>query len=199
MTRPVAIVITPPREAWTTDFRALAEHLGTAPDLDLVAIDHIGSTAVSGLPAKDAIDAQVIVRSLAPHERILEALAAVGFVQRPGDWNLRDHIPSGWVGDSREWDKLVVTPPEGQRPSNVHVRAAASANERYALLFRDYLRADSAARQAWGEFKTRLAAIADSRESYGQVKDPATDILMLAAEPWATETAWTVVKSRSAN
>jgi dephospho-CoA kinase len=194
----MAVLITPPREAWRTDFRALAEELGTAPDLDAVAIDHIGSTAVPGLRAKDVIDAQIIVRSLAPTEHILAALAAIGFVQRPGDWNLRDHIPSGWVGDEREWDKLVVGPIQGHRPSNVHVRAAGSANERYALLFRDYLRADQAARRAWGEFKTRLAAIADNREAYGQVKDPATDILLLAAERWAVATGWSVAKSRSA-
>src|SRR5262249_45322745 len=136
-------------------------------------------------------------RSLAPREHILAALGAVGFVQRPGDWNLRDHIPPGWVGDDGEWDKLVVGPPQGQRSSNVHVRAAGSANERYALLFRAYLRADLAAREAWGEFKARLAAITDSRESYGQVKDPATDILILAAEPWAKATSWTVARSRS--
>jgi dephospho-CoA kinase len=194
----MAVLITPPREAWRTDFRALAEELGAAPDLDAVAIDHIGSTAVPGLRAKDVIDAQIIVRSLAPTEHILAALAAIGFVQRPGDWNLRDHIPSGWVGDEREWDKLVVGPIQGHRPSNVHVRAAGSANERYALLFRDYLRADQAARRAWGEFKTRLAAIADNREAYGQVKDPATDILLLAAERWAVATGWSVAKSRSA-
>jgi dephospho-CoA kinase len=194
----MAVLITPPRETWQTDFRTLAEELGTAPDLDAVAIDHIGSTAVPGLRAKDVIDAQIIVRSLAPTEHILAALAAIGFAQRPGDWNLRDHIPSGWVGDEREWDKLVVGPIQGHRPSNVHVRAAGSANERYALLFRDYLRADQAARRAWGEFKTRLAAIADNREAYGQVKDPATDILLLAAERWAVATGWSVAKSRSA-
>jgi dephospho-CoA kinase len=198
MTLPVAVVITPPREAWPTDFRTLAEELGAAPGLEVMAIDHIGSTAVPGLPAKDVIDAQVIVRSLAPREHILGALAAVGFVQRPGDWNLRDHIPLGWVGDDREWDKLVFGPRHGHRPSNVHLRAAGSSNERYALLFRDYLLADPAARRAWGEFKTRLAAIADDRESYGQVKDPASDIVMLAADPWAAATSWTVAKSRSA-
>jgi GrpB-like predicted nucleotidyltransferase (UPF0157 family) len=197
MTLPVAVLIIPSSEAWPTEFRALAEQLGAAACLDVVAIDHIGSTAVPGLPAKDVIDAQVIVRSLAPHQQILAALATVGFVQRPGDWNLRDHIPSGWVGDDREWDKLVVGPLRGQRASNVHVRAAGSANERYALLFRDYLRAEPAARHAWGEFKTRLAAISDDRKSYGQVKDPATDTLLLAAEPWAVAAAWTVAKSRS--
>jgi GrpB-like predicted nucleotidyltransferase (UPF0157 family) len=197
MTLPVAVSIIPPRDAWAKDFQALAEQLGRAPDVDAVAIDHIGSTAVPGLPAKDVIDAQVIVRSLASHEQILAALVVVGFVQRPGDWNLRDHIPAGWVGDDREWDKLVVTPPHGQRASNVHIRAAGSANERYALLFRDYLRANPVARRAWGEFKTRLAAIAANRGSYGHVKDPATDIVLLAAEPWAATTAWTVANSRS--
>jgi hypothetical protein len=57
--------------------------------------------------------------------------------------------------------------------ANVHVRVAGSPNERYALLFRDYLRAERPARDAWAEFKTRLAAVASSRD------DPALEPLHL--------------------
>ena len=86
----------------------------------------------------------------------------------------------------------MLAPPEGERPSNIHVRSAGSANERYALLFRDYLCADSAARHAWGNFKVRLAHIAPDLQAYGQVKDPATDVVIRAAEAWASETGWNV-------
>jgi dephospho-CoA kinase len=62
------------------------------------------------------------------------------------------------------------------------------ANERYALLFRDYLRANDGARQAWAEFKRRLAShFATDLATYGQLKDPATDLLIVAAEQWAAQ------------
>jgi GrpB-like predicted nucleotidyltransferase (UPF0157 family) len=118
-------------------------------------------------------------------------LREAGFVQRSGDWNLRDHVPPNWPGDPAAWNKLVVGPlDKGERLSNIHVRAAGSPNERYALLFRDYLRSDSSARTAWELFKTRLGALARTREEYGQVKDPATDLLMASAERWADAVGW---------
>jgi GrpB-like predicted nucleotidyltransferase (UPF0157 family) len=188
----VSIEIAKPNPNWPSDFAVLASRLGTAANVEPLAIDHIGSTAVSGLPAKDVIDAQVIVATLDAREPILAGLAAIGFRQRPGGWNLRDHVPPTWKGDPSAWDKLVVGPPEGERPANVHVRAAGSPGERYALLFRDFLRADRVARDAWASYKLRLAAVATNLETYGQVKDPATDVLLLAAEAWADETGWTV-------
>jgi hypothetical protein len=53
------------------------------------------------------------------------------------------------------------------------------------------LRADEAARQSWGAFKQRLAVSVPDLMDYGQIKAPATEILMRAAEGWAAETDWT--------
>jgi dephospho-CoA kinase len=72
----------------------------------------------------------------------------------------------------------------------VHVRVAGAANARYPLLFRDYLRADTTARDVWAVFKIRLAEIAENIDEYVDTKDPATDVLLLAAERWALETVW---------
>jgi dephospho-CoA kinase len=58
------------------------------------------------------------------------------------------------------------------------------------MLFRDFLRADGRARDAWGAFEQRLAISVPDLLDYGQIKAPATDILMAAAERWATETVW---------
>jgi GrpB protein len=63
---------------------------------------------------------------------------------------------------------------------------------RFALLFRDYLRADETARQAWGAFKKRLAISAPDLADYGRIKSPATEVLIRAAEIWAAQTGWTV-------
>jgi dephospho-CoA kinase len=78
----------------------------------------------------------------------------------------------------------------GAPPSNVHVRVRGRANQRYALLFRDYLRADERAREAWGEFKRRLARHVSDLPAPGQIKDPATDVLVRAADSWADHVGW---------
>jgi GrpB-like predicted nucleotidyltransferase (UPF0157 family) len=39
--------------------------------------------------------------------------------------------------------------PEGELRVNIHVRESGRANQRYALLFRDYLRAHPAAAEAY--------------------------------------------------
>jgi dephospho-CoA kinase len=67
--------------------------------------------------------------------------------------------------------------------------ARASATR---FCFATSLRADRVARDAWASYKLRLAALATNLEAYGRVKDPATDVLLLAAEAWADEIGWTV-------
>jgi GrpB-like predicted nucleotidyltransferase (UPF0157 family) len=185
------VILSTWRPEWTADFEVLAERLKMALGVLALRIDHIGSTSVPTLPAKDIIDAQVIVARL-DRASIIGTLTDAGFIHRNDSWNLRDHVPSGWSGDPDEWTKLVFAVPPDARDGNVHIRIAGSPNERYALLFRDFLRADEMARKAWGRFKTELAKNTRNLAGYGTVKDPATDVLLGLAERWAAETAWTV-------
>jgi GrpB-like predicted nucleotidyltransferase (UPF0157 family) len=73
---------------------------------------------------------------------------------------------------------------------NAHVRPAGSPNERYALLFRDYLRAHDDVRDRWGETKRSIAASAADIDAYLDVKDPLSDLLMRDAEAWAAAAGW---------
>lgn len=186
---PVEIV--EPRDGWSGEFDALATRLSSALGPLALRIDHIGSTSVPGLAAKDVIDAQVIVESLELRPQIVERFAVIGFTPKLAELKLRDHVPGGWEGDESTWDKLLFGPPAGERPSNIHVRVAGAPNERYALLFRDFLRANDRARDLWGSFKRRLAAeTGGDRELYASLKDPATDVLLATAEEWARQTDW---------
>lgn len=117
-------------------------------------------------------------------------LAAVGFRCRPEPWNRAE------VSGGQHCPKLVFAPPVGARRCNIHLREAGGSNVRFALLFRDYLRADEAARQAWGAFKKRLALSVPGLLDYGQIKAPATQLLMAAAERWALDSDWKPVSSR---
>lgn len=115
---------------------------------------------------------------------IVDRLTPRGYRQRPEPWNL--HETTYGV----EYGKLVLAGPVGERLRNVHVRVADGGNVRYALLFRDYLRADVEARLAWGAFKSRLAESVSELAPYGQIKAAAQPLLMRAAEDWAAGTGW---------
>ena len=73
----------------------------------------------------------------------------------------------------------------------MHVRVLGRSNQRYALLFRDFLRANEHALTTRIGMKRRLAEqYPDDSMTYGYVKDPATDVLLLAAEMWVRDTGW---------
>ena len=75
---------------------------------------------------------------------------------------------------------------------HLHVRVAGAANQRYALLFRDYLRDHPAAAAAYASLKTKLSELDPPLEpdDYTDVKDPACDLIIVAAEDWAERTGW---------
>ncbi|MFF3260030.1 GrpB family protein [Streptomyces sp. NPDC002932] len=171
------------RPEWPGEFEQLTVRLGAALGDPVVGIDHVGSTSVPGLPAKDCIDVQVRMRTI-DEARDVPLLAAIGFRCRPEPWN-RVEVSSG-----HRCRKLVFAPPVDARSCNVHLRESTGPNARFALLFRDYLRGDEVARCAWGAFKQRLAHSVPNLMDYGQIKAPATDVLMAAAERWAADTGW---------
>jgi len=119
--------IVPYSQHWPAAFSAVARRIRDALGPAALRIDHIGSTAVPRLPAKNVIDIQVSVGDLGA----ADALAAAGF--RPfGDIR----------GDHR---------PPGDRSPDAHMPDTAT---------------------------------------YAEVKDPAVDLIALAAEEWAAASGW---------
>jgi GrpB-like predicted nucleotidyltransferase (UPF0157 family) len=102
----------------------------------------------------------------------------------------RDHGVPGGSSNPDQWAKRLCTEPAGERQVNVHIRVGGRANQRYALLFRDYLRAHPDAAAAYGEFKRRAAVMVRDTEDYPDLKDPVCDLIYLPAEVWAAATAW---------
>ena len=150
-----------------------------------VTADHIGSTAVPGLAAKDVIDLQVGVRTLAEadDEALVGRLAAAGF-PRP------EPSAEDSSKDGAPWPKRFHGSSDPGRPANVHVRVAGSPGWRWALMFRDWLRADPQAAHDYEVEKARLAAAAESTGEYAEAKEPWFDLSHARAEAWAARTAW---------
>jgi GrpB-like predicted nucleotidyltransferase (UPF0157 family) len=174
------------RDSWPLEFQMIARNLRAGLGDLALRVDHIGSTSVPGLCAKDLIDVQISVATL--DDRVADALSAIGYVK--SEEISRDHRPPGETGPDQDWDKLFFHPPRGQRRINTHVRVLRRPNQRYALLFRDYLIAHPATAAAYGELKRRLAASLANPDDYPDVKDPAVDLIYLPAKRWADATNW---------
>jgi GrpB-like predicted nucleotidyltransferase (UPF0157 family) len=126
------ILIEPYSDRWPGQFAEIAARLRSLLGDRAVRIDHIGSTAVPGLAAKPVIDVQVAVRHLGDAQPLVDA--GLEEIAVPGD-----HRPPGAGGPDADWDKRLFSV-RGAISANVHVRVDGRANQRYALLFRDYLR-----------------------------------------------------------
>jgi GrpB-like predicted nucleotidyltransferase (UPF0157 family) len=173
------------RETWSRDFNLIASTLDQAGAPGIISIEHVGSTSVPGLAAKNVIDVQVRVTAL-EREAVIERFSALGYRLRPEGWNTIEQTRSGPEA------KLVFASPGVDRRANVHVRTDSSCGAYDTLLFRDFLRDDAAIREAWSEFKCSIVATCPSIDllGYGQIKRPAWVVLMSAADNWARDHDW---------
>lgn len=180
------IDIIPYQDRWPGEFAAIGRRLRVALGESALRIDHIGSTSVPGLAAKDVIDVQVSVIDL---DAAVALLTNAGFV--PYAENTLDHSPPGMDLPAHDLEKRMVGLPADERRAHLHLRVEGRFNQRYAILFRDYLRTHPEAAAAIGETKRALARhVGHDAEAYYEIKDPAYDILMAGATMWAMAADW---------
>lgn len=180
--------VLPADPQWSRRAQALTDRLRVALGSAARRIEHIGSTAIPGMAAKDVLDMQVSVADFSVAPMFDEALRPLGFVRAPFE---RDHVPAGREDDPARWQKRFwrrQDHPDGA--VNLHVRLSGSPNERLALLFRDWFRANPGAVPAYARFKQVLAEHMPDTASYADVKDPVVDLIVWMAERWAAETSW---------
>lgn len=109
----------------------------------VLAVEHVGSTAVPGLAAKPVIDADLTVADPSDESTYVPALVEAGFVL-----SVRE--------PDREQHRVLTC--EDPR-ANLHGFGPGAREPRRHLLFRDRLRENQADRAAYGELKTSLAEI----------------------------------------
>lgn len=180
------VTIIPYQERWQTEFQEIANNLRQSLGELALRIDHIGSTSVLGLAAKDIIDIQVTVAELSGEVR--QAITSLGYEHKTN--YTQDHCPATDNPDKREWQKWFFREVKGARRVHIHVRLPDQLNQRYPLLFRDYLRAHPAMAGSYAELKRRLAVHLADPATYPDVKDPAVDLIYFPAEEWAKQVGW---------
>lgn len=185
----VMIVIEPYHPEWPDEFETLRARIAAALGPLARRVDHIGSTSIPGLGAKNIIDIQITVREITPE--VTAKLTAAGFEHRP---NVdRDHVPEGEDAMPELWRKQFFYQPPGERRANVHVRIEGNPNQRYAILFRDYLREHPTTVKSVELVKRQIAKLhPNDEDAYYDIKDPVYDLIWSAAQDWAKETGWKI-------
>jgi dephospho-CoA kinase len=178
---PTVYQLVPYRPAWAADARRIIKRLQMACGEKALRIDHIGSTAVEGMDAKDVIDIQITVKSLDIADEIADALANVGFPRRTD-------ITADWAhtADAAQWRKRFHCAADLGRPANVHVRVDGWPGQQFALLFRDWLAANPEVQQAYLAAKRHALTTGD----YAAAKEPWFADAYERAWEWAKTTDW---------
>jgi dephospho-CoA kinase len=183
-TRQVAehpLELVPYDPTWPEQAQRIVKRIQTACGSKASRVDHIGSTAVEGMEAKDVIDIQVTVASLDAADEIAESLAIVGY---PRIERITADTPH--TNDISVWRKRIHGAADPGRPARIHIRVDGWPNQRFALLFTDWLKANRGAQQDYLMVKRQALTEAD----YADAKEPWFLDAYRRAWEWAETTGW---------
>jgi GrpB-like predicted nucleotidyltransferase (UPF0157 family) len=141
---------------WPALFRQIAGPVRQALGAIVVAVEHVGSTAVPGLAAKPVIDVDVVVRSPTDVPVAIERLRKLGYTYQ-GDKGIAGREAFTWPLHAQRHHLYVVV--AGSKPHVDHVE------------FRDYLRAHPGVAREYADLKRALGDQHGSeRERYTEAK-----------------------------
>lgn len=161
--------VVPHHPGWAAAYRAEADIVRAAMGDTLIAVHHIGSTAIPGILAKPIIDMLGVAHSLDVIEAATPALVAAGY----------EAMGAFGIEGRRYFRKHDGA---GVRTHHLHVFAAGSPHIARHLAFRDYLRAHPERAAAYSTLKQTLAA---DPASYVERKGPFVLAVQAEALAWA--------------
>jgi dephospho-CoA kinase len=194
--------LVPADPTWAEQAGRILARIRTACGHRATRVDHIGSTAVPGLDAKDVIDIQVTVPSLESADDVAADLLAAGYPRvehvtadmlKPGGRSTVGEFDH--TDDAALWQKRFHAAADPGRPTNVHVRVDGWPNQQFALLFVDWLVADGAACESYLAVKReaeQAVSAGGSIAEYADAKEPWFDDAYRRAWEWADAVGWRV-------
>lgn len=184
--RPEQLALVDADPDWPAQAARLLGRLRLAFGDTLVTADHVGSTAIPGMKAKDVIDLQIGVTSLraADANEVRARLDAAGFPRADGVFDDFDREAQG------TWPKRMHGNADPGRIAHIHVREVGSPGWRWALMFRDWMRHDEPAAAEYAAEKERILATGVSTSEYAEAKEPWFDAMASRGEEWVLQTGW---------
>lgn len=166
MTEPILLESYDP--AWPEAFERERALIAPLLGANATLVEHMGSTSIPGLAAKPILDIIVLVDDLDAARRAIPALEAADY--------------SFWA-DNPDKTKLYLAkglPPAPHRTHNLHIHDDADEVRRH-LIFRDHLRSNTEARDAYLALKRDLATrFRDDRDAYSKHKTAFVDQIVLS-------------------
>lgn len=141
---PRTLRLTPYDPSWPDRFAVESERVRSVIQQHVIAIEHIGSTAVPGLAGKPVLDVGIAVASEAEADACIAPLEVLGFIHRG---------PNG-ADPARRY---FVRDEGGLRVMQVHLYILPAVAWDEQLRFRDALRADPSLAAAYAAEKYRVA------------------------------------------
>jgi GrpB-like predicted nucleotidyltransferase (UPF0157 family) len=174
-----AIVVSAYDPNWPAMFTQERAAIQDALGRSACAVEHIGSTAVPGLPSKPIIDLLVGVSNLdETQRRYVEPITALGYIYMPEY--------QSWLPDELFFRKG----PPGPWTHHVHVMALSHPRWERLVLFRDYLRAHPEAARAYADIKRGLASASnDDIAAYRNGKSAFVEATTARALAWGRSKA----------
>ena len=140
------IVISPYDRGWPRAFETERGRIEPALRAWLARpLEHMGSTSITGMPAKPIIDMLAVVHTVDDVEPLVSALRHLGWVEAPEP------------GDEERRMRSFCTPSIANRTHHLHVVEEASDRWRDWLAFRDFLRTHPGLAHAYASLKRELA------------------------------------------
>ncbi|AEH38028.1 GrpB family protein [Halopiger xanaduensis] len=153
------VELEPYNDEWQRAFETEAERVRSALGDRIVALEHVGSTAIEGLAAKPIIDMLLVVESLPDEQRHrwIDRLEDLDYTFRLND-PVADRLFFAKGPERERTHYLSAT----ERGSDTHVEQR---------LFRDYLRQHPTEAAAYEQLKRELASrYPDDRDAYTERK-----------------------------
>ncbi|WP_261576283.1 GrpB family protein [Frankia gtarii] len=153
---PLPIEITDYNPRWPDSFAVVRDRLAHVLGVLTHRIEHVGSTAVPGLPAKPVIDIDVVIRTRDDLPAVIARLQAAGYHHR---------------GDLGITGREALRTPPNTPAHHLYVCAADNPELERHLRFRDVLRTHPQTAQAYAALKRSLAAkFRTNRDAYTESK-----------------------------
>lgn len=157
-TKRVAVVLYDPM--WEVQFRQIEEELKQLLGDLALAVEHVGSTSITGLAAKPIIDIDVVIQDYSVFFKVVQLLENGGYYHE-GDLGIAGREAFGYTGK------------EHLQKHHLYVCPSDSEELRRHLTFRDHLRKSREAAAEYERIKIKAARqFPDSIEDYLQAKSP---------------------------
>lgn len=165
------VELEPHDSAWHDAYEREVERLRDLAGDRVLEFQHVGSTAVEGLPAKPVVDLLAVVDEETDTASVVTTLEANGYEHRPND-DVSDRA-------------FLAKGPRSERTHYLSLVTRDSDCYREQVAFRDYLRAHPGVRGEYADLKRELAAKhPDDRSAYTAGKRPFVERVLADALAW---------------